>query len=868
MKKLALLVGGLQAAILSLAAPLVPGDRTDPSAGRSESSSRSIVTRAGNNPAEPYCYPYVSTYYVEPTVRAGDEVTIGYYVTDWDQSELRFADDSWRFDVMVELITERTAAEIVRPKTPTAEFKPPPPVRKPSPQAAKKAKPLTPAEKSRLEREARQKAMKEKAAAAKAAKAVKTRPVKSTVKPARRAASAKGGGPLVVKDVPAGDGEVSLGRLPVGDYAFGIWCRDMRGRESHRVWHLFRVRDAADLSIPEKAVHVMTEADLAGYGISNTDRRERLAPNGKTGAAADPSQPGYCVEYKADGKGTPVPGAYKTRRVTYDPGYDKAAVETEASDNVKGLNRLLADLAALGYRKLVLLPGTYRLSAGSFITLPDSFTLDMNGAVFKENGFTGDHAVMVKFESAYDAHLVNGTVEGDYWEHDYEHSPHDSEWPMGVEIVGESQYSSIEDVIVRDVTGYGGGNGFGSDRKGGFTYYNRGISWGEQGVLDRRTGKVDPKVPGFVTSDFFDLPADATYLQVSKYLGYQGVFGGGWWMTVCFYSSGNKLVSAETGFQYRAMRVPSGAARARVSVEAKSLADVPRGEGKELVAYRMRTPQNCSIVRCKFLHDRCVGYAASGMKNFLFRGNTFDRCGDAQAMCSFDAEDGWDLMQDVYLDGNTFLFNHVMCDMIGCGGHNFVMEHNVGRIYFWERCYSPVARKNSGINGVFRCASRRRSGYGRFGNDNRWPYGLELGAGDGDYVDWDFAMRGIEFGPGKHQSAPIKVGKKGRLSGCSFDGVEVNYPRLAACRMRHCRGGLPEKGEWTGCRIGNCDFRGGGSSVLLSGCTIAQTTFRYLFSGKITFKDCTFDHVTFIDCKRANVAFENCTFNGPGPDLK
>ena len=158
---------GLMTPIASYAAPLLPGDQTDPTA----STGRPTATSRGHEPEEPYRYPYISTYYVEPTVKAGDEVVVDYYVTDWDQSEIRFADDSWKFDVMVELVTERTAADLPKFKLPAGEFKPPAPVKKVAP---KKAKPLTPAEKSRLEREARQKAQKEKAAQVKAAKARKT----------------------------------------------------------------------------------------------------------------------------------------------------------------------------------------------------------------------------------------------------------------------------------------------------------------------------------------------------------------------------------------------------------------------------------------------------------------------------------------------------------------------------------------------------------------------------------------------------------------------------------------------------------------------------------------------------------------------
>jgi hypothetical protein len=46
-------------------------------------------------------------------------------------------------------------------------------------------------------------------------------------------------------------------------------------------------------------------------------------------------------------------------------------------------------------------------------------TLDLNGATLKENAFTGHGAVVVSIANVRDAHLVNGTIEGDYYEHDY-----------------------------------------------------------------------------------------------------------------------------------------------------------------------------------------------------------------------------------------------------------------------------------------------------------------------------------------------------------------------------------------------------------------------------------------------------------------
>ena len=52
---------GLMTPIASYAAPLLPGDQTDPTA----STGRPTATSRGHEPEEPYRYPYISTYYVE-----------------------------------------------------------------------------------------------------------------------------------------------------------------------------------------------------------------------------------------------------------------------------------------------------------------------------------------------------------------------------------------------------------------------------------------------------------------------------------------------------------------------------------------------------------------------------------------------------------------------------------------------------------------------------------------------------------------------------------------------------------------------------------------------------------------------------------
>ena len=97
MKPAPLLLACVACAAFSVsAAPVVPGEYTDPTNLRKEAENGS-----GDGYVAPdhLKFPYISTYYVEPTVTTKQKVSIPFYVTDWDHSKVRFLDDSFRFTV-------------------------------------------------------------------------------------------------------------------------------------------------------------------------------------------------------------------------------------------------------------------------------------------------------------------------------------------------------------------------------------------------------------------------------------------------------------------------------------------------------------------------------------------------------------------------------------------------------------------------------------------------------------------------------------------------------------------------------------------------------------------------------------------------
>ena len=116
----------------------------------------------------------------------------------------------------------------------------------------------------------------------------------------------------------------------------------------------------------------------------------------------------------------------------------------EATNTRIGLQKLLDDMSAKGYSSIKLLSGTYRIDHQESIFIPSNFTLDMNEATIKLNQFTGDKALMITLNNTFDSHVINGTIEGDYYSHDYANSPNNSEWVMGISIGSEAKYALLK----------------------------------------------------------------------------------------------------------------------------------------------------------------------------------------------------------------------------------------------------------------------------------------------------------------------------------------------------------------------------------------------------------------------------------------
>lgn len=745
--------------------------------------------------------PYISTYYIKPIVKPNEEVFIDYYITDYYHKEYmenyNLKEDNWGDDNWTEEVWNNEIFTV-------------------------------------------------------------------TVR-------VEGQEDKVYPNLKAGDHQVSLGRFSTeGEQKFSIVCTDKYGRNSHELFNFFLVQ--GDVEVKE---YVMTDEDLVTYNIKNTDNYEVKkiidvssletknkntikAELVKAAAKITPQSKTYvCVIADTDGDGVHNNWWGETQ-VVYASDYDKDKVLEEATNTRIGLQQLLDDKHAEGYNKLTLLPGKYRIDHQKQIYIPTNFTLNMNGATFKLNQFTGDHALMININNTINSHVINGTLEGDYFSHDYVNSPNNSEWPLGVTIGGEAKYSSFEDITIKDITGYGSGNGLENSRDGslGYTHiYPRGIGDNfKLGDIDRTTG-LDIESTTRTTCDYQDISgySDIGYLSVSIYLGYQGNPCGTWNLICHFYDENKEYIKSVDAYQYRRVGVPLNAKYMRVTI-------LNEAYPTNLSIQYFRLPTHCAFKNVKYENCRCVGMAPAAMKDMLVENCEFTNCGQSAAKCALDAEDGWDSMQDVTfkaLKFNKNPYNHFLT----CAGHNFIIDgQQNGKAYIWERTRGLVVKNCKNIDLTLQNGGKDtivRHGVYRVFNNN-----FNSAATANNLTKYNTSSTHIS-GLVLHSTLSL-LGSESRYNHCTIrvSSTLLNY--LTSISMINCEF-IPEP---TFLDRYSLQFNGGHiDSYLFKDCKFKGKCQLSNHNGfySATFSNCSFDDVYIQPNVGANaddlILFENCDMN-------
>ena len=536
---------------------------------------------------------------------------------------------------------------------------------------------------------------------------------------------------IVLYNQKAGEHTINLGSYEQeGEYKFSIIARDQYGRFSHELFNFIKVSNGR----VNNTYHV-TEQDLINYGIKYnndreikllldcsdifvdyTDNNERIAKMKErtAQAVADYDLPsGHYVVAIPDREGTGVyQGKHKDgmyyQAVRYADGYDKEAVELECNETRLAIQKLLNDKRAEGYNHVVMYKATYIISANFInkdtkkdqgIRVPNGMDLDLNGSTIKLNPHAGCSTIMMFIADSEDTHLHNGIIEGDYFAHDYANSTNNSEWVCGVGLEGKSRYSSVYDLEIKNITGYGLTNGFAERGEYGYTAYQiRHAGQFTSGIdIDQTTGEeVANKYRS--TSVFQSLWIGGIphkYVSCSRYLGYQGNSVGTWNMILHFYDKDKNYIKSVNAYKYRAVRVPDGGWYVRTTI----LYPI---NCNHLSYQFFNVPTHCQFKDIKIDNARCVGCAPAQMKDMLFENIEISNSGQCSANCALDAEDGWDGMQDVTFR-NMIFHDNPTNNWLVCAGHNFIIEDspNITAIYAWGRCRGLVVKNTHASQKIY-----------------------------------------------------------------------------------------------------------------------------------------------------------------------
>ncbi|MBR3031672.1 MAG: hypothetical protein IKH92_01480, partial [Clostridiales bacterium] len=603
-----------------------------------------------------------------------------------------------------------------------------------------------------------------------------------------------------IENVTVGDYTITLGKLSKGMHQFTLQAYDRRsGLYSHKLYNELWVIDPSEYTIPQEKIYYMTEEDLTSFGIHNDD----------------------------------------------------SAAPEDLISTREGLTELFAQKQAEGFRKIVLLPGVYRVDGlkarETCIKIPSHFTVDMNGSTFKLDPITvydeTTPGCVVRIEDAIDAHLENGIIEGDRFERKAagKETGYIGE-PINTILINGGKYCTVSNMTIRQTTGH--------------TIFTRGVDGPGVKITEfSRTAIVNGKETANAkasTSPYIDLSGitawneqswkDETdpeywknignynYMYVGHPEGHRGIKGDSGVVYVSFYDANKKFLQTVTGFQFRKIQIVPGAKYCRVTFHGN---EFPYSEYIDSVSvYCKHFGDYNAFTDIDFFDTRTTSLAPTSCNNLLIENCTYTRCGTSITRLPVDFEDGWQECQDVYYRNNRFLER--------VDGNTGAVVDVAGLNHVYENCTDhTIFMRDLVIGGIVK-----------------------------DFKDGKMVLI---WNPGDH-----KRGSYGRIFNNDCEKIEFreadkshNVLEPVNIKVKNCT----VRGNWTqGMKdiitYENCTFtRFAGGTAIFRGCTVELAD---QLSTDLYFYDCTIrmsqydtkGKVNFGNYPDTTRIFENCRFEG------
>ena len=338
-----------------------------------------------------------------------------------------------------------------------------------------------------------------------------------------------------------------------------------------------------------------------------------------------------------------------------------------------------------GYGKVIMPKGEYCISENNPIIMVNNIILDLNGSTFSINTNGIQKYTIINFTGCKNATLINGTLLGDRYTHDYKTMKGSHEWDCGV-VFNDSEQCRLDKVTVKGFPGYGVSSSLGKNISNlviGVTKSNLAIgNISDKGVSNKSTGTIRTIKP-----------MDISKVDGEFELGYNKGYMGYPYMSAkeydaYFYDKDMKYISSSKGCkQYKKVSIPKGANFVHFVF---SQGTVPSSgdtdfNGTTVFLTNYNSPYKIKITNCLIEDNRSLGMGLCGGRDFLIQGNTFKNNKGGAPGYAIDLEDGWEYMDKYVIKDNKFIGN--ANDVVICAGDNITFSGNEfsSTVYMWGR---------------------------------------------------------------------------------------------------------------------------------------------------------------------------------------
>lgn len=703
-----------------------------------------------------------------------------------------------------------------------------------------------------------------------------------------------------INNVGAGDYDLSLGVLDVGEHNFSIEVEDVAHKtKSHRLFNKILIVDDGN-DITEDETYNVTTADFVTHNITLN--------------------------------------------------LDETATSEQLTNNRHGLTDLFAYYHNEGYRKIVLPENSYirinmqiadETELDAFkkiipkpVVVPTNTTIDLNGSTIKLHPYDDrDYGAkgtiynnMIVFKECVDSHLINGIIEGDFFERkaiNYNYNEGTEEAPKykdglsgsngehnGAITIYGGRYNTLENLTVQKVTGYNVMNekGIGHANEKGEVKYVNASFWLNNGSYwtsgDRKDLVNGVEVPcnNRCISDYIDVSPLVALggMSVGKMLSDYPT-GHYYQSKACFYDVNKTFIEEFDVYHAREIQFPEGTKYVRFAM----FTPLNGLNGESFWLLEPLFPEYIEYNNLTFIDNRtCV--APNRFKHFRMYKCNFIRSGQSITPLAIDAEDGGSTMQDLFIDSCEIIESapSQTGDFVAVAGLNIVFENNINMGFgIRAEVVGATVRNNSvrfnselgsgwRTNNTVRCYNNNFNGYtvNGYGHTKYKSQLCVKGANNlrgkngwnKDNVDFfmysdcsSVTLSVNEYY--KNCTIPLDGYSYDGCSQCIFDNCTItcNTEEVKAFIIKSCSYGtlIDDIGEYNDCTfdVKNSTLKffsprqGAYIKGVFNNCEFnSPLTLQLLYTnnmGDIQFNNCTFTESLSIDLKESKVQFNRCTFN-------